>query len=563
MLTKIIALCAVFFTLNSHALIIDRVEMNLADPDQKLANLSVLKFEAAMGYRLNIPAIIQNSRRSLSPGLQATLTEFNRGNGYAYTISAQVDDILNIWSANNDFRAEKCLIIFATTGYLATGITKKSIVAHEAFHCFQFDISGSAVSFGTKPAWLVEGTAMFAGEDLVEESTPLFGESYLGNYVADVKPLFERSYDAFPFFLHLKREGFNVYPLIKQLFSAFNANNLELWSIIVNSVPQDALITWASSFARMPQWGIDWDLKVYSFMPDSSFKLPKYTSTTDVLPMALQGEMAIPRHDEMTLVADQLTKFSIENGVGSIHYYPDSSAEGRTIRLKEGERIQFCFGEGCDCPGSEAGGRTIKVVRPEVFVASVSTRDRHIVHVEEGELFCCNNAGKLDPRMVGTWSTGVTKILNMWASWPGIPGSRVNSGLGTIEFTISSHGNFVKRYRSVQFNSVVTNRNDVGMASLELDYEVTGCLTTRGIDQNKGWLYMTDIFDNIEWISRYQAKPTQPMVTKRGHADWFQFSVCVNGPGGCQGTYYFEDNNLRFDGGAGVRVYDDLVRIAE
>ena len=53
------------------------------------------------------------------------------------------------------------------------------------------------------------------------------------------------------------------------------------------------------------------------------------------------------------------------------------------------------------------------------------------------------------------------------------------------------------------------------------------------------------------------------LLCSRGRADWFQFSVCVAGPNGCAGTYYFEGDKLRFNGGTGVGMYDDLVKIAD
>jgi hypothetical protein len=565
MLTKLIVLAFLIFnfTSNTFALVIDRVEMNLADPDQKVANIAVSKIELAMGYRLNIPAILQNTRRAIDPYLQTMLTNFSTGPGYALTTSVYVDQATQWWSYNASLTPEKCLILFAPGGYLSAGITRKSITAHEAFHCFQYQIAGSGISVSIKPDWLIEGSAMFAGEDFVEESTPLFGESYLSIYVAEIKPIFERSYDAYPFFLHLKKEGVNAYQIIKRLLEVENASNIELWQLIVNNVPHDALITWASSFARIPEWGRDWNLKVTTFTPDAGFNFPFTASTTDTLPLALPGVLGLPRHDEITLVENKVTKVSIENGVGAIHYFPEGFPNGRSVRLKEGEAVQFCMGENCDCPGSEGGIRTFKVTSNPIFIASVSTRENHIVHIEEGELFCCGNTGQFDSRMIGTWSTGVTKILNMWAAWPGVPGTKVNTGSGTVEFTISPQGNFVKSYREVKFKSVVTNGRDVGNFELELLYEVTGCLKTRAIDANKGWLYLTDILDQTEWISTSQQKQTQPVFTKHGHGDWFQFSVCVQGANGCSSTFYFEDNKLRFNGGGGIAVYDDLERIAD
>ena len=563
MFAKIFAFLVLGFSSPSFALIIDRVEMDLRDPDQKVANQAVSSFEAAMGYRLNVPAIMVNGRRGIDADLQAVLTTFDTTSGYAITRSTLVDASNQKWTLNDASRIEKCLILFATNGYLSAGITRKSIVAHEVFHCFQYQLAGSYNSLISQPLWLYEGSAMFAGEDYVNEASPTMGEAALTKYVTEVKPLFARGYDAYPFYLHLQKEGVNVYKIIKLMLEAFNATSTDLWQIIVNTVPHDALITWASSFARRPEWGRDWDLKVGTFMPDPNAKLTYVTTGTSTLPLQIQGEMGLPRHDNIRLEENQVTKISIPKGVGAIHYFPPGEPFGRTIRLQEGESIQFCMGDNCDCAGADTGIRTLKVVVDSVFVASVSTRDHHSVVVEEGTLFCCGNAGFFDARMVGTWSTGVNKLLSVWAAWPGIPGSRVNTGTGTVEFKISPQGNFVKTYREVRLSSVITNGRDVGNASLEFKHEVTGCITTEAMSAEQGWIHMSNIFDQVEWQSQKQLKPTHPVETSRGRADWFQFSVCVAGPNGCAGTYYFEGDKLRFNGGTGVGMYNDLVKIAD
>jgi hypothetical protein len=548
-------------SLNTFALVIDRAEMDLRDEDQKTANTAVLKFEMSSGVRLNIPAIIQNSRRFVDETIQSTLTRINSGEAFALTQSVSINAEQR-WTLNDAAPAEKCLILFTAPGYLSGGITRKSIVAHEVFHCFQFQMAGTYNGVISKPAWIFEGSAMFAGEDFVEEATPQLGEAYFQKYVGEVKPLFERSYDAYPFFLHLQKEGVNVYQLIKTLIEA-RVMNFEYWQIIVNTVPHDALITWATSLARNSDWGRDWNLKVNSYSPHENFKLPFTTSSTEVLPLTLPGTLGLPRHDSVRLVENKVIKVNIENGVGAVHYYPEGFPNGRTVRVHEGETVQFCFGNNCDCPGADTGIRTFKVAFDYIFIASVSTRNNHKVHIDEGELDCCGNQGRFDQRMVGTWSTGVVRLLNLWLAWPGVGGERTNTSTGTVEFKISPQGNFVKTYKDVQFNSVVNNGRSVGTAQLNLYYEVAGCITTRAINDEKGWFELSNIIDQTEWKLQSQPKPTIPMKTTYGQGEWFQFGVCVQGENGCSSTYYFEGDKLRFNGGVANGAYTDLERISD
>lgn len=78
-----------------------------------------------------------------------------------------------------------------------------------------------------------------------------------------------------------------------------------------------------------------------------------------------------------------------------------------------------------DCPDAASAIRTLKVDFDRVLIASVGTRDKQIVKLEDGELHCCQNTGLFDARMVGTWSTGIENLLAAWDAWPT---HRISSG---------------------------------------------------------------------------------------------------------------------------------------
>lgn len=551
---------------SSSALVIDPVEMDMRDPDQKTTNQAVGTFEAAFsGYRLNVPVIMENTKRGIDTGLQAMMSNLNNHTrAFAFETSVLVDSAQK-WTLNDATAVQKCLTMLTVPGNLSAGITRKSIIAHEAFHCFQFQIAGTFNAVIAKPSWITEGTAMFAGEDYVKESTPQFGEAFLSVYVAEPKSIFNRSYDSYPFFLHLKKEGVNVYALIKQLLES-RASSRDLWQIIVNTVPHDALISWASSLMRKPEWGVNWDLKVNTFMPDPAFKLPFTHHVGYTLPFTIPGEMGAPKHDQVMLVDNQVTKIFVENGVAAIHYFPEGFPNGRTLRLHEGESIQFCKGTNCDCPGSSGGIRTLKVSYENIFIASVSTTADHKVHVEEGTLSCCGNTGKFDARMIGTWSASINRILDLWVRFSTLgtdPANVTSSGQGTVEFQISPQGNLVKSYQDVQFNLAQTNGRDIGTAKLNLFYEVTGCITTRAINSDRGWFELSNVVDQTEWAMQKQSKPIHPVQYSRGHGEWFQFGICVEGNNGCSSTYYMEGDLLRFHGGTANSNYPDLVKVSD
>jgi hypothetical protein len=342
-----------------------------------------------------------------------------------------------------------------------------------------------------------------------------------------------------------------------------NITQFDLWQTIVNAVPHTALISWAASFTRASDWGRDWDLKVNNFLPDPIYNLPIQQSSTASLPLSFVGEMGLPRHDEIQLIENKIVKLSIQNGVGAIHYYPEGFPNGRTLRLQEGENIQFCMGQQCDCPDAASAIRTLKVDFDRVLIASVGTRDKQIVKLEDGELHCCQNTGLFDARMVGTWSTGIENLLAAWDAWPRTGSHRESSGTGTVEIKISSQGNIVKSYHDVQFNSTTTTGRDTATEQLNLNYDISGCLTTRPINPNKGWFFVSDLMDMNEWTLQTQSSASHPIVTRNGISDWYEYSLCVAGTHGCMSNYYFEGDRLRILGASVNGMYTDLVKISD
>lgn len=557
-----------FISLKSFSIILDPIEMNLSDPDQRATNIAVAKIQGALRDQMSSAVIIQNAKRGISQTLQNELTHLPVGL-YAATASTFVNSN-NDWEKNFDLPMSKCLVMMGVNGLLSSGITRQSILMHEAFHCFQFQMAGSMNSALDRPQWVLEGSAMFVGEDLIAETSPI-GVSYFKKYTRDVINLFDRNYDAYPFFLHLKLEGANVYQVFHQFFAG-GSDNLKLWQDIVSSVPHRALATWAASFAYRPDWGIDWDLKTRDYYPRATTALepspitpfPKTRVLTGSLPLSAPGVIGLPRHDEVELETDQFVRLSVENGAALIFYRTAEHPEGQTHFIDENQFIQFCYGPNCDCPETIGAVHTIKVNDPIVFMASVSLRQNHTVHFTEGTKTCCSNEGGFDSRMVGTWESPGTRYLEIWGNYPYTGGIKENTGSGTIEIIIGRHGEIIKKYKDLNFFSRVTKGNKVSTIDFRMKYEVSGCMTTRSINETQGWLYINDMLDRVQWTTVTQTGASGPAVFKQAHGEWYQSSLCAgNGTteNPCTGTYFFEGDLLRFNGGVGNSVYNDLIRV--
>ncbi len=556
-----------FISLKSFSIILDPIEMNLRDPDQRATNIIVAKIQVALRDQMMSPVIIQNSKRNLSQGLQDSIAHLPADHS-ASTVSAAIDASF-LWKINDSAPMDKCLVMLAPSGLLSYGIARQAVLTHEAFHCFQFQMAGSMTAATQRPAWVVEGSAMFVEEDLIPETSQL-GVNNFQNYTRVVTNIFNRNYDAYPFFLHLQQDGANVYQLF-HLFFVGGSDNLKIWQDIVHNVPHHALMTWAASFAYKPEWGSDWDLKIRDYYPRSLDPLdrvltafPKTRITTDILPLVADGEIGLPRHDEIILTPDKFVKLSVENGMAAIFYRTENNPNGQTYYLDENQTIQFCYGPNCDCPETIGAVHTIKVSDPMIFMASVSSMQNHIVHFDEGLKTCCNNEGGFDSRMVGTWESPGTDYLQLWGAYPYSGGLKENTGSGKIEFIIGRHGEIIKRYRDLHFFSRVTKGHDISSIDFTMKNEVSGCMTTRSTGENKGWIFITDLVDQVEWFSITQQRQDVAPKLKHVHGEWFQASLCV-GPGttqdSCKGTYQFESDILRFNGGSGNGVYRDMIRV--
>ncbi len=90
-ITKYLFLFFCLYTIPSFSVVLDRDEMILTDPDQRTTIQAVARIQAALGFQLTVPVIIQNSRRDVSPRIRETIAALP-ANHYAMTIPAFVHD---------------------------------------------------------------------------------------------------------------------------------------------------------------------------------------------------------------------------------------------------------------------------------------------------------------------------------------------------------------------------------------------------------------------------------------------------------------------------------------
>ena len=131
-------------------------------------------------------------------------------------------------------------------------------MAHEIFHCFQFDYARQiGLNANSIADWVLEGQAEWVGETLGGPTN--IGRDwwvkYLDNYAT---PLFARDYDAVGFYQHMSEEGINPWTHFDNMIAGYKqSNNVGAYEAASGS-DENFLDTWASGIFRREDLGSAW-----------------------------------------------------------------------------------------------------------------------------------------------------------------------------------------------------------------------------------------------------------------------------------------------------------------
>ena len=128
------------------------------------------------------------------------------------------------------------------------------ILAHEVFHCFQFNLMKD---WRMRTAWLVEGTADWAAAVASQASEAIGGGAYREYVTSPATPLFARSYSATGFWGHAD-EVQGIGSLWGKLPAVFDAPDDKTSYVLAGATNASFVNTWASSTFRfgaaLPAW---------------------------------------------------------------------------------------------------------------------------------------------------------------------------------------------------------------------------------------------------------------------------------------------------------------------
>ena len=196
---------------------------------QAFANQFIPKYAALLGHPLGL-TVIAGITTTVVKGPKgadalADATPFNAQDSYGSGVPAS------------------CRVRVTPLGDAQTSAYLQLIVAHEVFHCFQFEIRGSG-AWSMPDAWITEGTADWAALT-VDPVSYAIGGINITNYLLSAKtPLYQRAYDAVGFWGHAE----DVFPgLFARMASILNAGSNDASFNLAIGFPDAFLSSWGSS----------------------------------------------------------------------------------------------------------------------------------------------------------------------------------------------------------------------------------------------------------------------------------------------------------------------------
>jgi hypothetical protein len=232
-----------------------------------------------------------------------------------------------------------CRVRVSPTGQKVGASVFEYVMAHEVFHCFQFQLMDA---WQHRSAWLVEGSADWAAVT-ASQAPEWFGAEQYRDYIKQPgKPLFARSYDATGFWGHAE-EIDGVGSLWAKFPAIFDAPDDAASYTAAGGAGTPFVNTWASASFRFPSAGSAWNQLSPYAIPHTKIPSPATTLTSGATlgsnPHSLRLYV-VAKNPEQSLVNVTRLAGSLRAGTSSDDYGLVSSD-------------WFCFGT-CTCPKGQA-----------------------------------------------------------------------------------------------------------------------------------------------------------------------------------------------------------------
>ena len=310
----------------AHAAILDDPDFHQDPVIQGIVDKWIGVESTMLGHPLGLKVIAGNTS-TVVPGEYADTQRFNLDGSFGGPGAPQL-----------------CRIRVVPAGQKASSEFRSLFLAHEVFHCFQFDIMGSN-GWTNLPAWIGEGTADWVA--LSVDPVPFnVGGVNLQTYIqTPLTPLFKRATDAVGFWGHAD----DVVPgLFKRLASIINAGSNEAsFNLAVGS--QDAFLSsWGSSPFRL---NVTAPWEMHSPIDPPGFGTLPVGELIDPQILGGNGTVYAPPYTTMQYIVQTSPEEPVLHVVIKGH-----ARLGTTDNYTDLENAWFCTAPGeCFCPSGTTG----------------------------------------------------------------------------------------------------------------------------------------------------------------------------------------------------------------
>jgi hypothetical protein len=307
-----------------------------------------------------------------------------------------------------------------------TGARLKSVIAHEAFHCWTVINGAERTSFLRFPGWLNEGLPTWVGEQY--EASSFGARWWRGFFEPETFPLYRATYEAFGYFsqvaqLHGGDDA--LWAMIGDITAAGPGGDAAAYAATTDGLSPEEIAQLASTTVREPGWGAGWDLSGAGISGDARSVLEQTVSGSD-------GDLVRSNAGEQRLVRFTLQRPSPDGGPWVVTYDATGLtnnrwADGTEFITTTTTSEAWCLDGTCECPDGSLPAGSLEATpsnADELFVALTGSERGGAAVAMTITSFAelCDGAEPLSTEtpntggLTGTWKATDTALTAMFES---------------------------------------------------------------------------------------------------------------------------------------------------
>ncbi|WBB48611.1 hypothetical protein O3597_26625 [Verrucosispora sp. WMMA2044] len=348
-------------------------------------------------------------------------------------------DALTTPVAGDGGTTRACRIALPRTLFGADASSITSTIAHEVWHCFQYDAAPLRNLDGA-PLWIIEGQAEWAGEAYVGGS-PSSAARWDTWLLQPARALTTRSYDAIGLYAVAAATGADPWRTMLPMLGRRGARAVET---LFDRSATEAVRRVATSLVRSPELGEVWESRGPGIT--GSRVAPVLTVAAE----PVEARMRVPAFGALPIRINasggEVLRVTVEGGAAGAVAMPLAG----TVELAPGGHAMFCLTEeGCACPGARPGTPQAGAGEGAAAVGATTAGEvalvAELLTVEE----MCESSG-----LVGEWVTDVANVMRVLSAEYGtVPSCR-----GPWVATFTADGRFNAGYEASCRIADVTGR---------------------------------------------------------------------------------------------------------